>query len=43
MKVKLILSGYEEIEVEGTPKEVLERADEVVLQWKVRWNGQAKG
>jgi len=43
MKVKLILRGYEELIFEGSPSEVLEAADSVVVDWKVRFHGEAKG
>ena len=43
MKVKLILKGYEEVELEGNPREVLQEADELIVRWKVVWDGKEKG
>ena len=43
MKVRVILEGFERIEVEGDPRDVLKRVDEVLVDWKVRWNAEKEG
>ncbi len=35
MKVKLTLKGLEEIHIDGKPREVLRKADEILVKWKV--------
>ena len=43
MKIRIILKGYEEVEFEGKPDEVLKEADEVLVRWKVRFHGKEEG
>ncbi len=43
MRVKLTIYGCGEVEIEGNPREVLEKADVIVVEWKVRCDGKEKG
>ena len=43
MRVRVLLSGCGEVTIEGEPRDVLERADKVVVEWKVRCDGKEKG
>lgn len=43
MRIRLTLRGLETLTIEGEPRDVLKRADEILVKWKVIWNGEAKG
>ncbi len=43
MRVVITIRGYGEVTFEGPPLEVLEEADRVITEWKVRFHGEEKG
>ena len=43
MRVKVIITGYGEVSLEGNPREVLKKVDDLVVRWKVMWDGKETG